>query len=186
MKKISVYLTISLVIISGIAGYMIGYSSTYEYRSSMYGRNLMDLGAADKWLDLRYVNAMISHHRGAMLLAEQAQNSSRDDVRNIAKMILENEPAAIEELYNWKEEWYGDTKEVKDPAKIQLGNVDEKFDLRFLNTLIAHHENGVAMTEEVRTKSSRVEVLNNADAVEKFLKGGIVMLKEWRKNWYGI
>jgi hypothetical protein len=42
------------------------------------------------------------------------------------------------------------------------------------------------MTQEARTKSSRVEVLNNADAVEEFLKGGIVMFKEWRKNWYGI
>lgn len=186
MKKISVYLAISLVIISGIAGYVIGYSSTYEYRSSMYDRNLMDLGAADKWLDLRYANAMISHHRSAMLLAEQAQDSSRDDVRNIAKMILENEPAAIEELYNWKEEWYGDTKKVKDPAKIQLGNVDDKFDLRFLNALIAHHENGIVMTQEARTKSNRSEVLNNADAVEEFLKGGIIMFKDWRKNWYGI
>lgn len=186
MEKISAYLTVSLIVISGVVGYIIGYSSTYEYRSSMYDRNLMDLGAADKWLDLRYVNSMISHHRSAMLLAEQAQNSSREDVKNLAKMILGSEPIAIEELYNWKKEWYGDTKVVKDPVGIKLGSVDDKFDLRFLNALITHHENGIVMTEDARTKSSRVEVLNNADAVEEFLKGGIIMFKEWRKNWYGI
>ncbi len=186
MKKISIYLTVSLAIISGVVGYIIGYSSTYEYRSSMYNKSAMDLGAADKWLDLRYANAMISHHRSAMILAEQAKESNREDVKNLAKMILGSEPIAIEELYSWKKEWYGDTKTVKDPVGIKLGNVDDKFDLRFLNALITHHENGIVMTQEARTKSSRVEVLNNADAVEEFLKGGIIMFKDWRKNWYGI
>jgi uncharacterized protein (DUF305 family) len=60
------------------------------------------------------------------------------------------------------------------------------FDLRFLNALIAHHENGIVMTQEVRAKSSRAEVLDNADAVEAFLKKTGVMLREWRKAWYNI
>ena len=63
---------------------------------------------------------------------------------------------------------------------------DEKLDLRFLNALIAHHEAGILMTQEIRTKSSRIEVLNNADAVENFLKTTRITLRESRKAWYNI
>ncbi|MEI6810495.1 MAG: DUF305 domain-containing protein [Candidatus Nomurabacteria bacterium] len=186
MTKISIYLASALIIITGIMGIAVGYILTPSYSLNMYDKNVMDLGRADKWIDLRYVNAMISHHRGAMLLAEQAQKSERVEVQNLAKDILKNEPAAIAELYASKKAWYNDTKNVADPIGPKLGVYDEKLDLRFLNALIAHHQNGIIMTKDIRTKSSRLEVLNNADAVEAFLNGGINMLSEWRKNWYNI
>lgn len=186
MTKISIYLASALIIITGIMGIAVGYILTPSYSLNMYDKNVMDLGRADKWIDLRYVNAMISHHRGAMLLAEQAQKSERVEVQNLAKDILNNEPKAIAELYAWKKAWYNDTKKVTDPIGPKLGAYDEKLDLRFLNALIAHHQNGIIMTKDIRTKSSRLEVLNNADAVEAFLNGGINMLSEWRKNWYNI
>jgi hypothetical protein len=46
-------------------------------------------------------------------------------------MILRDEPKAIAELYTWKKDWYGDTKQVKDPIVSNLGTYDEKFDLTF-------------------------------------------------------
>ena len=186
MTKISIYLASALIIITGIMGIAVGYILTPSYSLNMYDKNVMDLGRADKWIDLRYVNAMISHHRGAMLLAEQAQKSQRKDVQDLSAAILKGEPVAIAELYAWKKAWYNDTKKVTDPVGPKLGSYDEKLDLRFLNALIAHHQNGIIMTKDIRTKSSRLEVLNNADAVDAFLNGGIDMLKEWRKNWYNI
>lgn len=186
MTKISIYLASALMIITGVLGIGIGYYLTPQYTLTMYDKNTMDLGRADKWVDLRYVNAMIAHHRGAILLAEQAQVSQRPDIQNLTKDILKNEPVAIAELYAWKKAWYNDIRVVADPISPKLGSYDEKLDLRFLNALIAHHELGVTMTKDIRTKSSRVEVLNNADAVEAFLNGGIEMLKGWRINWYAI
>lgn len=174
------------MIIAGIVGAGIGYALTPSYALNMYDKNGMDLGRADAWVDLRYVNAMISHHRGAILLAEQAQESGRVQVQDLAKEIIKNEPIAIAELYAWKKSWYNDTKVVTDPVGPKLGAYDDTLDLRFLNALIAHHKNGILMTNEVRSKSSRSEVLNNADAVEEFLSGGIKMLSEWRKDFYTI
>ena len=176
----------ALMILSGIVGVGIGYSVTPEYRLSMYEKNGMDLGRADRTLDLRYVNAMIAHHRGAMLVAEQAKKSERTEVKNLAQAILKDEPAAIAELYAWKKAWYGDERSVRDPQVPKLGAYDKTFDLRFLNAVIAHHENGVAMTQDVRINSNRSEVLDNADAVEAFLKGGIKMLSTWRSEWYNL
>jgi uncharacterized protein (DUF305 family) len=179
-------LVAAFVILAGLLGAGIGYAFTSEYRLSMYEKTTMDLGRPDRTLDLRYVNAMIAHHRGAMLVAEQAKKSERTEVKNLAEAILKDEPKAIAELYAWKKDWYGDERSVKDPLVPKLGSYDKTFDLRFLNAVIAHHENGVAMTGDVRLKSSRSAVLDNADAVEAFLKGGIVMLSKWRSEWYSL
>jgi uncharacterized protein (DUF305 family) len=143
------------------------------------------LGKADKYVDLRYINAMIAHHKGAMVLAQEVKdNSQRQEIKELAVAILNDEPKAIAELYEWKKNWFNDTTEV--PAKVvpKLGSYDEKLDLRFLNALITHHQEGILMTKEIRLKSTKNEVLNNADAVEEFLTGGVKMLSEWRTNWY--
>ena len=187
MSKISTTLAVSLMIVFSIIGWVAGYASTSEYKVSMYDKAAMDLGRPDRTLDLRYINAMIAHHRGAMLLATQAgTQTQRQEMKDLSAMILKNEPGAITELYTWKKDWYGDTKQVKDPIVSNLGTYDEKFDLRFLNALITHHEAGLLMTKETKTKSSRTEILNNADAVDTFLVTTLKLFKDWRVQWYNI
>jgi len=182
----SKYLTISIVIIALLAGIGIGYVITPQYaEANLQGGHANGLGEAGRNVDLRYLNAMIAHHSTAMDLAEQAKNNSnRQEITGLAKEILDNEPAAIEELYAWKKEWYNDKRRPVKPDVPDLGSFDEKFDLRFLNALIAHHEEGIKMTKEIRLKSTRLEVLNNADAVEAFLKSSLEMLNQWRTQWY--
>lgn len=185
--KISIYLAVALAVIAGIVGMSVGYYLTPQYQLTMYDKNTMDLGRPDRWLDLHYINAMIAHHRGAVLVAKQAQAvSQRQEIKDLAVEIQKGEPPLIEELYQWKKAWYNDVRKVKDPVVPNLGAYDDKFDLRFLNAVVFHHEAGIVMTKEVRTKSSRTEILNNADAVENFLTGSIKMLKEWRKQWYNL
>jgi uncharacterized protein (DUF305 family) len=186
MKQITLSLAISLMIVSAIAGIGIGYWLTPQYSLSMYDKSAMDLGQPDKWVDLRYMDAMIAHHRGAMLLAEEVRKSQRPEIRDLASAILKDEPKNIDELYRWKKAWYNDSRSVRDPLVPKLGPIDRTFDLRFLNALIAHHRNGVLMTREIRLKSSRPEILDNADAVEQFLTGGIAMLRKWRIQWYNV
>lgn len=178
-------LALSLVVVSLVIGIGVGSWMTPQYSVGMYDK-VMDLGRADRLVDLRYINAMAAHHRGAMLLAEQAKASTRPEISGLAADILAGEPKLIAQLYAWKKDWYGDTRTARDPIPAKLGPVDDKFDLRFLNALIGHHEDGIRMTKEIRTKSSRAEILNDADGVEAFLSGGLVKLKEMRKTWYGV
>ena len=185
--KVSVYITTSFVVVGILLGIGVGYYLTPEYRTSMYDKNTMSLGQADRTFDLRYINAMIAHHRGALLLAQQLEkNTTRPEMKTLAQTIVTDEPKAIAELYAWKKQWYRDTKVVRDPIVANLGPTDDTFDLRFLNAMIAHHEAGIVMTKEARLKSSRGEVLNNADAVEAFLTNGIQSLKQLRSTWYNV
>lgn len=186
VKHLSIYLAASLILVAFIAGTAGGYFISPEYSRNMESNTVdMGLGKADKFTDLRYINQMIAHHRGAILLAEQAEkNTTRQEIHNLTEDILQNEPKLIQELYGWKKEWYGDTKEVMDPEAVNLGGKDDKADLRFLNALITHHEAGIEMTREVRAKSTRSEILNNADAVENFLMQSLNTLEGWRWDWY--
>ena len=172
MQKISISLTVALVIVSAVVGIGIGYWYTPQYLMSMFDKNMMGLGEPDKWVDLRYLNGMIAQHREAVRLAEQAG-------------IRKNEAIAIAELYHWKKEWYGDSKPVQEPQTAHLGSYNKTFDLRFLNALIAHDENDIRMSREIRLKSSRNEVLDSADKVELERHEELGMLMEWRKEWYG-
>lgn len=187
MKHISLPLSLGIATTGVIIGITIGYFFTPEYKTTMYTKDTMSLGQADRTFDLRYINAMIAHHRGAMLLAEQLEkNTTRPELQALAQEILKSEPQLIAELYAWKKEWYRDTRIVRDPIVATLGSADSTFDLRFLNAMIAHHEAGVSMTKETHTKSSRSEILNNANAVEQFLTNGIKTLTELRRTWYGV
>lgn len=184
--KISRFLTISLIIIAFVLGIGTGYLVAPEYSMSGYqSEQMVDLGKADKYVDLRYLNAMIAHHGGAMLLAEQAkEKTKRPEIKKLAEDILAGEPKAIDELYQWKKDWYKDIRKINAKAVPNLGEYDENFDLRFLNALMAHHEEGIIMAKEIRLKSTRTQVLSNADAVIEFLSGGLKMMKDWRTEWY--
>ncbi|MCX6807857.1 MAG: DUF305 domain-containing protein [Patescibacteria group bacterium] len=187
MKTISFSLAISLMIIAAIIGLAAGYYISPEYRQSMYVKEEMNLGKADRFVDLRYINKMIAHHRGAILLAEKiADIAQHSEIKDLAVEIQKNEPMLIKELYDWKKTWYKDNRKISDPIVANFGSADEKVDLRFLNALIAHHEAGIEMTKEIRTKSNRKEILDNADAVENFLSNGLIMLKSWREKWFSV
>jgi uncharacterized protein (DUF305 family) len=186
MRKISTALAVALMIVSGVIGIGIGYWLTPQYSLSMYEKGTMDLGEPDRWIDLRYMDAIISHHREAVLLAEEAAISERPEIRALTGEILKNEPLAIGELYRWKKEWYGDVRMVRDPRVPRLGSYDRTFDLRFLNAMIAHHEAGIRMTGEIRLKSSRSAILDNADDVEQFFHEGLGMFRAWRTSWYSV
>jgi uncharacterized protein (DUF305 family) len=184
----SKYITISLVVIFFVLGTGLGYVISPQYSMSQYeSKQMVDLGKADKYVDLRYINAMIAHHKGAMKLAEQVKyESQRQDIKILAVAILTDEPKAIDELYQWKKDWYNDTTEVASMEVPNLGTYDEKLDWRFLNALITHHESGIEMTMEIQMKSTRNEILSNANAVQAFLTKGVKMLVDWRTSWYEV
>lgn len=185
MKKIDLSLALSLIAVAFLIGSLSGYFISPTYQQNMFQNEDMGLGNPDRFVDLRYINAMISHHRAAMLLASQAKNvSHREEIRTLASAILMDEPKLIAELYAMKKSWYNDGRRVQDPEVVNLGSVNETFDLRFLNALIAHHEEGIEMTQEIKLKSSRAEIIDNADSVENFLKNSLVTLKDWRQQWF--
>ncbi len=78
---------------------------TQEMRSSMMMSG--DLGAADDQFDLRFINAMIPHHQGALEMAQQALESDRPEIRTMAQAILDGQQPEIDQMMQWRKAWYG-------------------------------------------------------------------------------
>jgi uncharacterized protein (DUF305 family) len=67
----------------------------------------VDLGAADSEFDLRFMNAMIAHHQGALDMAKDAlEKSQRPEVKKLAQDILDSQQAEINQMQQWRQAWY--------------------------------------------------------------------------------
>ncbi|WP_460206649.1 DUF305 domain-containing protein [Scytonema sp. NUACC21] len=76
-----------------------------EQQQSM--KMLEDLGTADANFDLRFMNAMIVHHEGALDMAKDALNKSqRPEVKKLAQEIIDSQQKEIDEMKQWRKAWY--------------------------------------------------------------------------------
>ncbi len=67
----------------------------------------MDLGPADAQFDLRFLNAMIPHHEGALVMAQDAlKKSKRPEMKKLSQEILTSQKQEIEQMQQWRQAWY--------------------------------------------------------------------------------
>jgi len=66
-----------------------------------------DLGAKDAEFDLRFINAMIPHHDGAVLMAQDASiKSTHPEIKKLAQDIIFSQQAEIKQMQEWRMTWY--------------------------------------------------------------------------------
>jgi uncharacterized protein (DUF305 family) len=66
-----------------------------------------DLGAADAEFDLRFINAMIPHHEGALTMAQDAlSKSKRPEIKQLAQEIVKAQDMEIKQMQQWRKTWY--------------------------------------------------------------------------------
>ncbi|MDZ8030061.1 MULTISPECIES: DUF305 domain-containing protein [unclassified Nostoc] len=165
----------------------------------------MDLGPADANFDLRFIDAMIPHHQGAVEMANVAQQKSkRPEIKKLADNIIKSQNQEITQMKQWRQTWYpkaGDkpmaynsqmghmmemsSDQMKTMMMSQdLGAADAEFDLRFINAMIPHHEGAVTMAQDALSKSKRPEIKKLAQEIVKAQDIEIKQMQQWRKAWY--
>ncbi len=165
----------------------------------------MDLGAADVNYDLRFIDAMMMHHQGAVVMAKEAlEKSQRPEMKQLANNIIEAQNKEIAQMKQWRTAWYpkasqqpvafgGANKSVMPMSAKQhesmmmsqdLGAADDKFDLRFLNAMIPHHEGALVMAKDALSKSTRPEIKQLNQDILTSQQAEITRMKQWRKAWY--
>jgi len=59
--------------------------------------------------DRAFIDSMIPHHQGAILMARKVLESGSDpEAATLANDIIEAQSREIEEMNSWREEWYGE------------------------------------------------------------------------------
>lgn len=165
----------------------------------------MDLGPADANYDLRFIDGMILHHQGAVVMAEEAQRkSNRSEMKKLAADIITAQQKEIAQMKAWRTSWYANAATTPmgysssmghmmpmDQGQMNsmmmsgdLGAADNQFDLRFINGMIPHHEGALVMAKDALAKSTRPEIKQLAEAILSSQTGEIDQMKKWRKDWY--
>ena len=71
----------------------------------------MDVGPADANYDLRFIDSMIPHHQGALVMAQEVlQNSKRPELIKLARGIITDQNKEITQMQLWRKQWYGNKK----------------------------------------------------------------------------
>jgi uncharacterized protein (DUF305 family) len=169
------------------------------------GHGSMNLGVADADYDLRFIDGMTPHHQGAIAMAEDVlKNSQRPELKKLAKEIIQAQKKEITQMGEWRKAWYpkADEKLMMWHAEanhtmamtpefrhsmmmsMDLGSADNKFDLRFLEAMIPHHEGALVMAKDAIAKSKRPEINKLAQEILDSQKAEIDQMKQWRKSWY--
>ncbi|WP_103668768.1 DUF305 domain-containing protein [Pseudanabaena sp. BC1403] len=162
----------------------------------------MDLGVADADYDLRFIDGMTPHHQGAIAMAEDVlKNSQRPELKKLAQEIIQAQKKEIAQMAEWRKAWYPTAGEklmmwhaesnhmmAMTPEfrrnmmmSVDLGRADDKFDLRFLDAMIPHHEGALVMAKDAIAKSKRPEIQKMAQEILSSQQAEIDQMKQLRK-----
>lgn len=73
-----------------------------------------------KPFDQRFIEAMISHHQGAIEMAQMAQQmAEHEEIKTLADAILTAQQAEIEQMQNWLKAWFA-TSAIPSPYVAQV------------------------------------------------------------------
>jgi uncharacterized protein (DUF305 family) len=164
------------------------------------------LGPADEKFDLRFIDAMILHHEGAIAMAQDAmKKTTREEIKQFAQSVIDRQQQEIDQLKEWRQTWYADagaepviystqmketvamSEEQKTAAMMQkrLGKVGDRFDSRFMRIMMPHHREAVLMARQALRKAEHPELKELAQTMIDSQNQDIQQLREWLKAWYG-
>ncbi len=84
-------------------GHMMAMSEDMEQSMMMS----VDLGKADADFDLRFIDAMIPHHEGALMMAQDTlSKTKRPEIKKLSQDILSSQQQEIEQMKQWRKDWY--------------------------------------------------------------------------------
>lgn len=165
---------------------------------------MMDLGPKDAEFDLRFIDGMTLHHQGAIAMAEaELQNSQRPEMKQLAQNMIAAQRGEIEQMQQWRQAWYpkagaepimydaqmGHTMGM--PAEMQsamrmdkdLGKADDGFDLRFIESMVPHHEGALVMAKQALKNSDRPEIQQMAKNILTTQQVEIDQMNQWKKDF---
>ncbi len=142
--------------------------------------------------DATFIDGMIEHHNGAIIMAEEAmEKSERPEVLALAEAIVAAQTTEIAEMQSWRTAWFPDL-EATMGMDMDMGDMsvstDESisFDQRFLQAMISHHEGAVDMAEEALEMSEREEIRTLANNIIATQTAEIEQMRAWLAEWYGV
>lgn len=72
------------------------------------------LGEKDDHYEARFIDMMIPHHEGAVMMSEHAvKHANRAELKEMAKKTIKEQQKEIEQLRQWRKDWYRSDRQKK-------------------------------------------------------------------------
>jgi uncharacterized protein (DUF305 family) len=175
-------------------------SSATTVTATTEGMSGHDMGSptGDADADLLFLDGMVVHHQSAVAMAEIAQEvSERPEIQDLAADIIEAQNQEIEQLQQWRAEWYPEAPEsdltgMADMPGMSMSDADmemlreaEDFDQMFIEMMIPHHEAAIAMAEELQETTERPELEQLTEDIITAQQAEIEQMRQWQAEWFG-
>ena len=172
--------------------------------SNMSGHDMMNMnsdpGAAEAPYDLQFLDSMIHHHNGAIMMAKMVLGKTeRPELKAFAQKVIDDQSKEIDYMKQLREQWYAGKPQavnmempgmvggMKIMTSDHMKEMDQMppahFDEHFLNMMIAHHEGAVTMSKEAQKKAEHPEVKQLADKIIQAQGPEIEEMKKWKEMW---
>ncbi|HEY1016108.1 MAG TPA: DUF305 domain-containing protein, partial [Herpetosiphonaceae bacterium] len=132
--------------------------------------------------DSRFLLAMISHHQGAVLMAEELA-AVHPELAAFASTVIADQTAEMAQMEQWLTAW---GIPLPDPNAMQGMNHGPPpvSELVFLDALLYHHTGMLALASDAQQQSTRPELLACAQLLQTESTSATHQLRAWRAAWY--
>lgn len=160
------------------------------------GGSFMETADPNAPYDLRFIDEMIMHHRGAIMSSEMMiADSERPELRDLAQRIQEDQQRQIDQMLAWRAEWYPDTPTSgmdSSPMGGMMGGNGmmggmmngEMTDRMFLRMMIPHHQLAIEMAEDALVTAEHEELKTLAQEIIDGQSAEITEMEDYLSDWY--
>jgi uncharacterized protein (DUF305 family) len=154
--------------------------------------------AAKAPYDLQFLDTMTAHHQSALDMAKLAdERSAHTELKQMAKTMIGNQQKEIQQLQDWKKQWYAGTDYAKNTQmpgmKESMGDMammdkleaasGPKFDAMFLDLMPKHHAGAIRMAKDALKKAKHPEIKQFAQKVIDSQTDEVARMAKWKKEW---
>lgn len=150
--------------------------------------------------DEAYIADMIAHHEGAVNMAELAGGAAeRQEIKDLSQAIVKTQSQEMAQMRTWQTDWgyeitmgghgsHGGQANAMSGEMMDMGAelnnlTGTAFDKKFIELMIEHHEQAIAMSKYADTNASRQEIKDLARNVITAQEAEIAQMKQWQKDW---
>lgn len=133
--------------------------------------------------DRSFIDSMVPHHRSAIEMAQEAKRAglAQPELIAVADDIVASQQQEIDQLLDWREEWFG-SRTVDPDGSSTLGMSESEMgmgmehgadaiaeaddvDSAFAEAMIPHHEGAIAMAKLAQEKAQHDEINELAGSI---------------------
>jgi uncharacterized protein (DUF305 family) len=160
------------------------------------GMNMSETPDASVDPDLAFIDGMIPHHEGAIVMAEMAfERAEHQELKDLSQEIIDAQESEIAQMREWRSEWFGDVPEtggmagmegmgMMSDADMDMMESTDMFDQMFIDMMIEHHQSAIDMAQEIQTTTERPEIQQLAADIISSQQAEIDQMEQWRSDWF--